>query len=256
MHEAAPIQESTIQAWIKPGGLAAQLVGCLSPEEKAFLDLELGGDRSLQRYEDRLRRLGFAGHGRILDLACGIGQWTFALAQLNQEVVGIDKSISRLMMATALAQDHDVRNAHFHWSKMESLQFDAGSLDAVFCYGAFMFGRRDDVLREINRVLRSGGLLYVNANGAGWYFSRLSQALTGKLPARNIAGISWILASSAVRAQKNVAYSLRGLTARFECAGFEVEASGAEGSINGGEAFYPGRLMGFDGVFELLGRRK
>jgi SAM-dependent methyltransferase len=243
-----------VEALIKPDGLVARLLPCLSPAERSFLDIELR-ERPFTLYENRLRRLGFSHRERVLDLACGMGQWTLALARQNHAAVGVDKSMPRLMLATALAKDHLVDNVEFCWSRIEALPFESASFDAVFCYGAFMFGRRDETIREFARVLKPDGVLYLNANGWGWYLWRFQRALTGKLPVSHIPGIVMVLMSSIVRAQRNVAYTPAGLK-RMLSHDFTIVEEGSEGSIGGGQSLYPARLLGLPGVFEFLCRRR
>ena len=41
--------------------------------------------------------------------------------------------------------------------------------DLVFCYGVIFLTPWRQSLGELSRVLKTGGKLYVNANGLGWY---------------------------------------------------------------------------------------
>lgn len=254
MQEMKPFTDAN-SAWYPPDGITARLKACLSPQEKSFFDIELG-ERTLKDYEDRLRCLGFEGRENVLDLACGMGQWTIALGRLNGNAVGVDKAVSRLMLGSALAADQGAENVSFAWSRMEKLAFPSASFDGVFCYGAFMFGRRDQTLSEMHRLLRPGGLLYLNANGLGWYLSRLQSVLTRQLPAGQLAGIGLVFAGTLLRRQRNRAYSLRDLRRRLERAGFAVMASGPEGHIGEAKSFYPGSAYGLDAVFEFVCQRR
>lgn len=140
----------------------------MSEYERGFAQAEFSGMRTLKYYRRRLDWMGFTGGGAVLDAACGMGQWSVALAERYSNVWGVDLDSGRLRVATGLAAGHESPGLAFARSRMEALPFSNGSFDAVFCYGAVMFADVGQALAEFSRVLRPGGRLYVNANAWGW----------------------------------------------------------------------------------------
>lgn len=141
----------------------------LSEYEKSFVELELGGTRTLDFYMSRLKVLGFANKDSVLDAGCGIGQWGIALAQLNEKVEGLDRDKNRICFANELIKTMGIDNFSTHIGSLEYLPFENQRFDAIFCYGVFMFAHTKMALYEFNRVLRSEGMLYLNFNSLGWY---------------------------------------------------------------------------------------
>ncbi len=113
---------------------------------------------------DRFAR-GLPNGAAVLDLGCGKGEWTARLTRQGPRVVGIDTSLPRLERA-ALALAEAGEEALFAAADAMELPFAAASLDGVWCDAAFASvrpDRRTVFFRQINRVLRPGGLLYLGA---------------------------------------------------------------------------------------------
>jgi SAM-dependent methyltransferase len=123
----------------------------------------------LDKYKRRLVQHGFAGHDRVLDAGCGFGQWSLSLAHLNRTVDAIDSSTGRVNVLESVARRLDVGNLTARTGSVDRLPYPTGAFDAVFCYGVVYLTPWKVTLRELIRVLVPGGLLYVNANGFGWY---------------------------------------------------------------------------------------
>lgn len=145
----------------------------LSAYEKSFAVSEFSGLRTFDYYLQRLRGLGFSGLEKVLDAGCGMGQWSLALAMLNREVEAIDINQERLKVARVLAEQYDIRNCSFQYGSIENLDGPPNSLDAIFCYGVFMFTDMPCTLQCFYQRLKPGGLLYLNANTWGWYLHLL-----------------------------------------------------------------------------------
>ena len=145
-----------------------ELWATLGDYEKNFAVLELDGIKTPGYYQDRLAALDFKRRGRVLDAACGMGQWANALASLGNEVVGVDLMQSRIDVARALTAAQG-NACQFQTGSIEKLPFETASFDGVFCYGAFMFTAMPVTLGEFARVLKPGGRLYLNGNTWGWY---------------------------------------------------------------------------------------
>ena len=78
-----------------------------------------------------------------------MGQWTLALGVTTGTAIGVDKSIPRLMLATRWHKIMALTIVEFRLVERWRLAVGVASFDGVFCYGAFMFGRRDETLREL-----------------------------------------------------------------------------------------------------------
>jgi len=139
----------------------------MTPFELAFAGRNYSKD--LDVYAARLRQAGFAGHGRVLDAGCGFGQWSLALAGMNDSVDAFDVSSTRADFVAAVAARAGLKNLTATQQYIEKLTYPDASFDAIFCYGVIFLTPWRESLAELIRVLKPGGRLYVNANGFGWY---------------------------------------------------------------------------------------
>jgi ubiquinone/menaquinone biosynthesis C-methylase UbiE len=98
------------------------------------------------------------GGGRLLDIGCGTGFIINLAHDLFESVDGID--ITPAMLAKV---DTSSGNIRLHTGAVESLPFADASFDMVSSY-AFMHHVADhkQILREVARVLRKGGLFYID----------------------------------------------------------------------------------------------
>lgn len=104
--------------------------------------------------------LNLEGHERVLDLACGTGDITFALgAQLPRgEAVGVDITQEMIDIAQSKKSERSIANVAFQQGDIMRLPFEDSSFDHVTC--GYALRNVPDVelaLREIARVLKPGG---------------------------------------------------------------------------------------------------
>jgi SAM-dependent methyltransferase len=131
-------------------------------------------------YRTRVKELRLGNRGRVLDVGCGFGHWSAALALENDEVVGIDRSAPRLAIAEELIASLDLTNVRFDvGDAADALPYEDKSFDVLFCYSVFMFLDRDRALAEFRRVLALGGRLYVNTAARGWWLRLWLRSLRG-----------------------------------------------------------------------------
>jgi ubiquinone/menaquinone biosynthesis C-methylase UbiE len=234
----------------------------LSDYEKEFAVTEFSGRKSREYYVKRLEHLGFTGKGMVLDAACGIGQWTIALSELNAVVCGVDLNPGRLTTARHLDRNHGKKNCLFCRGNLEVLPCRDQSFDAVFCYGVFMFTDMEKTLSEFNRILKPGGMVYLNANCPGWY---LHLFLDRGLLKRNFSMIKSVL-DYLIRTLKhersNVIVTERRLLRMVSKNGFQVVQVKPEGTISiqpGDPALperaYPPSYYGFRSIVEILAKK-
>src|SRR5262245_12638298 len=113
---------------------------------------------------------------RILDVGCGLGRIAAPLARTGATVVGVDNALAMVRAAAAKTArvagskprprretGTTVRSAFAH-TFSGSLPFLDGSFHAVICLGLFEHlppGLQADTLREMLRVARRGGAIYL-----------------------------------------------------------------------------------------------
>ncbi len=97
-----------------------------------------------------------------LDAGCGGGRYSIALAQLGAaRVVGVDISAEGIEDARRRAADLSCQNVRFEEASSESLPFDDDQFDCVIHSGVLMHTKAPlQVVKELARVLRPGGMLY------------------------------------------------------------------------------------------------
>lgn len=98
----------------------------------------------------------------LLDIGCGPGTITAALAEVVGTAIGVDIEPHAIAMAKQLATRSGSTNLCFVEADMTALPFEDGALDAVF-FHAVLYHQSQAKLRktlaEARRVLKPGGLL-------------------------------------------------------------------------------------------------
>jgi SAM-dependent methyltransferase len=231
-----------------------EIVDLLAPYERNFFNAEL--NRPLSYYERRVDAIGFNQKSNVLDVACGMGQWTIALAKGNKQVVGIDISSTRLMVAKNLIKNMGVNNIVLRWADMNTLPFEDNSFDAIFCYGALMFGNVPKTLCEFARVLRRCGRLYTNVNGYGWYIHLLLDRAYPEKNIRLVMNTLGMVARLLFGRRGMIPLSHRRIQRWLRDAGFNLIHMGTDGSYaaecHRQSPIYPPKHYGFPGVIEIL----
>lgn len=99
---------------------------------------------------------------KCLDAGCGGGRISIALSQLGAaHVTGLDLSKNSIRDARARAKELGIENVKFLYSPLEKIPFRSGEFDFVVCSGVLMHTRKPlQILNELSRVLRPGGLLF------------------------------------------------------------------------------------------------
>jgi 2-polyprenyl-6-hydroxyphenyl methylase / 3-demethylubiquinone-9 3-methyltransferase len=103
---------------------------------------------------------------KILDVGCGGGFLSNALAEAGHQVTAIDLSQESLDVAK---QYDKTRNVHYQKMNAHHLKFDSASFDVV-CVMDFLehVFDKEKVIQEIGRVLRKGGLCFFHTFNKNW----------------------------------------------------------------------------------------
>ena len=103
------------------------------------------------------RSLGLDGRGRLLDVGCGPGTVTVALAPLFEAVVGLDPDAEMLAQAAQAAARLGVGNAAWVRSRAEELPAGLGAFRAVTFAASFHWMDRPLVASAVATMLDPGG---------------------------------------------------------------------------------------------------
>ena len=133
--------------------------------------------------------LGGVARRRALDLGCGLGRITRALAQRFEEVVAVDVSAEMIRRAEELHPPAEFANVSFHATDGIHLPLEDRSVDFVFSYEVFQHLPSRDVMRgnllEVARVLRPDGLALIHVHRApgvaAYWLERAKRAVPDRI---------------------------------------------------------------------------
>lgn len=98
---------------------------------------------------------------KVLDLGCGIGRFTLRLANLCQEVYGIDTSLHAINICRKKAIDNGLSNAKFKVMDVRNLDFDDEMFNFVLSVTCLQFitevTHLSTAIQETIRVTKKGG---------------------------------------------------------------------------------------------------
>jgi ubiquinone/menaquinone biosynthesis C-methylase UbiE len=127
----------------------------------------------------------FAPHLRpgmqLLDCGCGPGTISLGLAAIVApgEVEGIDLEESQLEAARAAAKQRGLTNVRFRVANIYALPFANAAFDAVLVHAVLEHLTQPlDALKEVQRVLKSGGIVGTRSpDQGGWIYTPTSSLL-------------------------------------------------------------------------------
>ena len=105
-------------------------------------------------------------HMRALELGCGSGWLTLAMAQRGADATGLDISAQALEVARQYYEsirDTVPGSAHYEVADLNTIELPAEKYDVIAVKGTLHhLLRMDHVIAEIHRALKPGGLLWVS----------------------------------------------------------------------------------------------
>ncbi len=102
---------------------------------------------------------------RLLDVGCGPGLLTCALAQHYDEVVGVDVDADMLTLAVETARERELTAVSFQHLRAERIDDRLGTFDTVTFALSFHWMDQPRVAQAVRSVLRRGGVcVHVFAN--------------------------------------------------------------------------------------------
>jgi demethylmenaquinone methyltransferase / 2-methoxy-6-polyprenyl-1,4-benzoquinol methylase len=159
--------------------------------------------------KDTMKRMDVKPESKALDVCCGTADWTIALANAvgpKGEVYGLDFSENMLKIGNEKVKKFGLKHVELiHGNAME-LPFE----DNTFDYVTIGFGLRNvpdymQVLREMNRVLKPGGMAVcletsqptmIGFKQLYYFYFRFIMPTFGKIFAKSYEEYSWLQESA------------------------------------------------------------
>lgn len=116
---------------------------------------------------------------KVLDAGCGTGRFSIEFAKLGCDVTLFDISEEQLRIAKIKIDESNVKNniaGIIQGDLNEKMKFPDDHFDVVVCYGAplsYILEKRDEVIKEFNRILKPSGKLFVSVNNKWGIFKML-----------------------------------------------------------------------------------
>ena len=152
---------------------------------------------------------------------------------------------------------------------MEQTPFEDQQFDAVFCYGVIFLTDWKKSLREFYRILKPGGILYVNANSAGWYMflwneehNKANDFNPRKIVAKTFTDTINFQMSGKFEKEMSLIIESEELIDELISLGFVNTKTGSEGTLKLSpydlevEPFFIGDYKGQKAVYEVYAEKK
>jgi SAM-dependent methyltransferase len=115
---------------------------------------------------------------KVLDVACGAGNWALSIAKYNPnaEVIGIDIDQASLNIAREYKKKFSCDNARFYELSYDQVaqHFQPSSFDYVFTMSALHLFDESRYFENVSRILRHDGRLIIFwEHGIGYYLQQL-----------------------------------------------------------------------------------
>jgi SAM-dependent methyltransferase len=135
-------------------------------EDANFVPLLRNQTRLLWPQErEVLRRHGLREGMKVADVCCGCGDVALLVAKELKPafVTGVDHSVPAIEYALGLQREFNVRNVDFRLGDATALMMEDEVFDFVMCRLSLqIFSKPDEILRELVRILKPGGRVYLS----------------------------------------------------------------------------------------------
>jgi ubiquinone/menaquinone biosynthesis C-methylase UbiE len=127
----------------------------------------------------------------VLDFGCGTGKFIQTLSPVAKKYFAVDVSEAQLKIARSKATS--LPNVEILKIEKDKLPFENESIDDIFC--TFVVGGIQDlelratVLKELQRVLKPGGKIYLVENDVGGEYKEITGGT--KANERTVAKLAW-----------------------------------------------------------------
>ena len=145
-----------------------RLLSNLSAKDREFI-MRIYAE-GLEKYEKRICALDFVDKEYVFDAGCGFGQWSMALAKYNKKVEAIELLPERVAFCQKIFMQSGIKNIFVQQGTIEKLPYKDSVFDIIWCYSVSYMTNWRISFRELLRVLKNDGRLYVCTNDVGWYY--------------------------------------------------------------------------------------
>ncbi|WP_019242667.1 MULTISPECIES: class I SAM-dependent DNA methyltransferase [Bacillus] len=117
-------------------------------------------EKWIERFMEKMQAYNIKGK-KVLDVACGTGEFTIRLAEKGYNVTGVDLSEEMLAIAKVKADQHQINVPFFHQNMIELSLGDKFDSIVVFCDSLNYLEEEEQVqetFRQIYEHLNHGGL--------------------------------------------------------------------------------------------------
>ena len=132
---------------------------------------------------------------RVLDIGCGAGQELLPFVMQGARAVGVDLSVEAARFGKEmLVQSGYGDTADFLSASGSELPFTDECFDVLICRVALMYMDQKAALREVSRVMRTGGRFLLKYHASSYYISKFWSGLKTRSPKSSIHALR-VLAS-------------------------------------------------------------
>jgi ubiquinone/menaquinone biosynthesis C-methylase UbiE len=134
--------------------------------------------------------LGLRGDEQALDVACGTGHASLALARMlpSGRVTAVDFSAGMLDQAKRKAAAQGISNCDFLEGDMTELEFPSDAYDVALCaFGIFFVNDLDTQLAHLVSFVKPGGKVIISSFQQDHYFNPLREMMLARLSSHDIA---------------------------------------------------------------------
>jgi len=104
----------------------------------------------------------------VCDAACGFGKFSVLCAKAGYKVSGFDIAENSITMTQDMMKDLGCKFNEYKTSCITKIEFEDGAFDGVVANSVLDHLRFDDAvlaLKELNRITKTGGLVYFSFDG-------------------------------------------------------------------------------------------